>query len=169
MSTIPASSASMHDSNSAQQSARRELRYSSLPEILDDIETLTAGPVRSVGSWTPAQNIEHVRLLIRVSREGAEFSLPLRLRILAKLFKPVFLARGLKPGIKGVPAMEPSIDINLSDAVSAFREEILAAARPGAMAKPSPLFGPMSHDDWVRLHCRHAELHFSHLVPGESE
>ena len=30
---------------------------------------------------------------------------------------------------------------------------------------PHPAFGPLTADEWERLHCRHSELHLSFLVP----
>ena len=35
------------------------------------------------------------------------------------------------------------------------------------MSKPSPVFGPMTHEEWEQLHCRHAELHFSFIHKDE--
>jgi hypothetical protein len=32
--------------------------------------------------------------------------------------------------------------------------------------EPNPFFGPLNHDEWHQLHCRHAELHLSFAVPA---
>ena len=34
-----------------------------------------------------------------------------------------------------------------------------------APSKPQAIFGPMTHEEWVALHLRHAEMHLGFLVP----
>lgn len=146
--------------------ARRALRYETMADLLAEVESYHEAPVQSLGKWTPAQNIEHVRLLIHVSHAGTDFTMPLGLRLFARLMKPRLLRSGLKPGLKTVELFEPRSDITLEEAIAAFREDVQIAAQPGAMSHPSPLLGPMSHEQWEQLHCRHAELHFSFIVPA---
>jgi hypothetical protein len=59
----------------------------------------------------------------------------------------------------------PDEDVTWEQALSELRETIDKAKRDG-MTHPSPVLGRMSNDDWVSLHCRHAELHFSFLHPA---
>ena len=33
---------------------------------------------------------------------------------------------------------------------------------------PMPVLGPLTVEEWTQLHCRHAELHLSFLVPADS-
>jgi len=33
--------------------------------------------------------------------------------------------------------------------------------RAGPPARPNVIFGPLTHDEWIQLHLRHAELHLS--------
>ena len=157
---------------SAAAPSRRALAYTSLEDILADIETLTAGPVRSVGNWSAAENVDHVRRLMRYSREGGSVRLPLPMRLMGRLLKRSVLTKPIKPGFKvpagAADAFSPDPNITLPDAVAALREEIALASAPGAMCHPSPLVGPLTHDEWTQVHCRHAELHFSHLVPDDA-
>ncbi|MGE4197174.1 MAG: DUF1569 domain-containing protein, partial [Phycisphaerales bacterium] len=32
---------------------------------------------------------------------------------------------------------------------------------------PNPIFGPLPHDDWIKMNLRHAELHMGYLHPPE--
>lgn len=146
---------------------RRTLSFSTLHDILADAETFTSPGTVSLGGWTPAQNIDHVRALINVARTGAGFKLPLVYRVLGRVMRSSVLKSSMKAGFKSVPELVPAEDITIDDALSAFREEIKAASVPGAMKYPSPLLGAITHDEWVALHCRHAELHFGFIVPGE--
>ena len=147
---------------------RRTLRYDSMAAILADVNAITAAPVRSLGRWTPAQNIDHVRRVITLSRQGGDVRVPFVFRLLGRLLKKRVLTSMPKAGFKipsGADFFVPPDDITLDEALRLFRDEMTLADRPGAMTHPSPLLGPMSHDDWVELHCRHAELHFGFLVP----
>ena len=166
--TSLAPSAASGSSPSSLAQARRELRFGSLADILADAESLAAGPTRTLGSWTAAQNIDHVRRLIRVSHAGADFTVPWVFRLLGRLIKSRVLRSAFKPGMKTVPAFEPPAEITMDEAIAAFREEIDLASRPGAMSRPSPFLGRMTHDDWERLHCRHAEHHFGFIIPEDA-
>jgi len=148
---------------------KRSLRFETMQDILDDVEMLASGPVTSLGNWTPAQNIDHLRRVIRISHSGTDFKMPLPIRLLGKLLKRRFLKSPFKPGFKTVALFDPPDENTMQQAVVALREEIEAATRPGAMCHPSPLFGPMSHEQWEQLHCRHAELHLGFLLPATSD
>jgi len=147
-----------------QAPARRRLRFSSMADVLEEVESFQGVPLAAAGRWTPAQNIEHVRLLIAVSLDGTSYRMPLGFRVLGRVLKSRLLASGLKPGLKTTAPFEPREDITLEQAIAAFREDARRALRAGAMTHPSPLLGPMTHTQWERLHCRHAELHFSFIV-----
>jgi len=162
------SSSGAVSSSSGVGPARRVLSYGSLREMLADLEAITSGPVVGLGAWTPAQNIDHVRRLIRISHAGTDIKLALGYRMLGRLLKGRLLRTTFKPGLKTVDLFEPAADVGLEKAMSAFREEVAIASQAGAMRHPSPLLGALSHEDWERLHCRHAELHFGYIVadPG---
>ena len=57
-------------------------------------------------------------------------------------------------------------DVTWEDAMKRLRTEVGRARDAGRMTRPSPILGRMSHNDWVRLPCRHAELHFSFMHPA---
>lgn len=165
----PSSSTSSSPSSSS-TATRRTLRFTSMAEILADVDQLAgSGRVVGLGTWSPAQVLDHVRRVMVMSREGVDFAMPLPLRVFGRVFKPLLLRNTLKPGIKipkvATEAFDPPKDLEWAPSVAAFREEIAAASRPGAMTAVSPLVGPLSHADWERLHCRHAELHFGFIVP----
>ena len=149
---------------------RRELHFSSMADIVEDVEYLAAGdPPRSAGNWTSAQIVEHVGRIIDASIEG--FPTPkaaLPLRFIAWLFRRIVLTRPMQPGIKLPPKFEallPDHGIIWDDAVDRFRavHNKLATRQ---MTQPSPVFGRLSHQQWEQLHCRHAEMHFSFMHPA---
>lgn len=155
-----------HTQEAEKPKSRRELHFETMQDILNEVESLASGPVISLGKWTPAQNIDHIRSVIRVAHAGTDFKMPLAYRILGKVLKGYFLKSSFKAGMKTEPIFEPPAEITMEQALAAFREDVEIASRPGAMSQPSPLFGAMTHEQWVQLNCRHAELHLGFLFPA---
>jgi len=148
---------------------RRELHFDSMQQVLDDAESVTSQPHETTGNWSSGQIITHVGELIDVSLHGTDAKMPLPLRVMGRLLRPWLLSRPIKPGLTIPKAMRPKFtpppDVPLDQAMERFRVLCKQANEPGTMTHRSPLLGPMSHDDWVKMHCRHAELHFSFIQP----
>lgn len=152
-------------------SDRRKLSFTTMAEILGDIEMLDAvvkegKTISATGNWTPAQIIEHVLFIIDCSMDGFDFKAPLIFRIFGKFARSFILNKPMKPGITLPAKMSMVIASPKStwpDAVSHARKAILRVEAGKYMAKPSPLLGKMAHQDWVKLHCRHAEMHLSFI------
>ena len=156
---------------------RRELMFVSLSDIQAEVDRLVdRGPsgLATIGEITPAQNIWHVAYFIDHAVTGFPFKMPIHLRMFGRVMRNNFLHNPIKPGIKpppGAPDLSrvvfPPADTPLETALAYLRDSIAAATAPGSMRYPSPLFGQLTHEQWVQLHCRHAELHLSFLYPKE--
>ena len=147
---------------------RREVRIESYDDILRDAEQLMrGGRIRSLGNWTAGQNFEHLAKAMDASIDGVEFTMPLWMRGIAKLFKNWFLNRPFKPGFQLPAQLEndfgPSQVISDEDGFRLLREAI-ARIKSTSQRAPSPAFGEMPESDWIKLHCRHAALHLSFLL-----
>jgi hypothetical protein len=74
----------------------------------------------------------------------------------------------LPKGARTIPrSVPPPLDGAAERAAIDEALELLArlkAAPPGSL-HPSPLFGPLSSDDWERLHLRHTKHHLGFLEP----
>jgi hypothetical protein len=154
--------------NTKKVADRRSLHFESLDDILTDVERLGEGEIRTSGNWTPAQNVQHVGRLIGFSVDGFPFRAPWYLRLVGPLFKRQALSKPPPPGFGlggQLEALVPDPDVTWDQALDELRATIQKAKRDG-MSEPSPILGRMTHDEWVRLHCRHAELHFSFLHPA---
>ena len=150
---------------------RRTLRFTTLDDVLVDAETVTAGPHHTTGNWTAAQIVHHVATLMRVANHGGGPRLPRPVRLVGRVLKLAGVhRRPLKPGIKMPGSVKKHFlgppDLPLADALALLREQV-ATANATPMPHPSPLFGRLEPDVWVEVHCRHAELHFSFVHPGE--
>jgi hypothetical protein len=84
------------------------------------------------------------------------------------LFKNRFLNRGFPTGarIPGVPGGTFGVDPMESDHGLAEMRTAFERLAQQAPAVPNPIFGPLSHEDWVKLNLRHAELHHSFFHPA---
>ncbi len=151
---------------------RRKLQLHTLHEILRDVEQLgavtseTGESICADGNWTPAQIVEHVTFFLDGAIDGFDFTAPLLIRVLARPFKNRILTKPLKPGIKLPARMNvvlPDPQTTWEDAVSALRDAVGRIDNGERMTQPSPLLGAMTHEDWVKFHCRHAEMHFSFM------
>ena len=141
----------------------RTLHFDSLHEVLSEAKRIIASenPV-VIATWTPAQNIQHVALVLQASIEGFPGAPPLPIRLIGPLFKQRFLKRSFSPGIKlpkSLAAFHPDASVTGPAAVD-FLEKMTAKARAQGYIPASPLFGKLSASQWEQLHCRHAEMHF---------
>jgi hypothetical protein len=146
---------------------RRTLSFSCMDDLLRDLEGLDGGAIRATGNWSPAQIVQHVGKLIGFSLDGFPpgAKAPLLLRLLGPMLKGRFLGRPFPGGITipdTLAMLRPDDAIEWADALGAFRA-LVARTRDESMTARSPLFGRMTNEDWVKVHCRHAEMHFSFM------
>lgn len=159
--------------NTKRVEGRRAVRYESLDEALADVQGLIdAGEVRGLGNWTPAQNILHVATAIDFAIDGyppEARQTPRLVRLFMRLFKRRMLEKGFGPGIrppeKIARTFRPDPAVTIEAAMSALRRSVQRSKDPG-MTHPSPLMGSLTQAEYERFHCRHAELHFSFVVPA---
>ncbi len=154
----------------AKVSERRQLQFSSMQDILADVEYLDSGdPPRTTGNWTAAQIVQHVAKLIDYSIDG--FPVPkaaIPMRILGRLMRNAAITKPLRPGIKfskKFSFLSPDREVAWDDAAQQLRQAI-GRLDSDRMTKRSPIFGKLSPEQWEQLHCRHAEMHFSFMHPA---
>ena len=142
----------------------RELHFETLDDILAEAKRIAAQPdCASRGTWTPAQNIWHVGRFIKAGVEGYPAKVPFFLKIVGPLFKKTFTTKGFSPGIK-LPAqaadhMVAPVDTTIEQAMDMFETSVQGAKDKGFLPK-NPMMGKMTPQQWIDLHCRHAEMHF---------
>lgn len=142
----------------------RELHLTTLDDILAEARRIAAQPdAASRGTWTPAQNIWHVGRFIKAGVEGFPAKVPLFLKIVGPLFKKRATTTGFNPGIK-LPAqaaahMVAPVDTTIEQAMDMFETSVQDAKDKGFLPK-NPMLGKMTPQQWIDLHCRHAEMHF---------
>lgn len=146
---------------------RRNLSFKRMDDILADVEALDGGKLRATGNWTPAQNVGHVSMLIAGSLDGfGDLEAPFALRMMIRLMRNRLLREPFRAGIKPSPQFSrfvPAEDVTWEDAVADLRRQVGRVTGGEKMTAVSPVFGKLSHEQWVQMHCRHAELHFSFI------
>jgi len=151
----------------------RILRFRGFPEMWADVEKIAAaeraGRLRRTGNWTAGQIFNHLATWIEYANDGFPSTLrpPWIIRLIVRLRKSRYLNQGMPHGVKipGIPGGTLGIeDAGLDAGLQRLRRawDKLLAATP---THPSPIFGHMTHDDWIKSNLRHAELHLGFLHP----
>ncbi len=148
-------------------SSRRQLHFDSLDEVLADAEQMASRPVELLGNWSQGQIYMHVATVMQQSIDGLDFEPPWYLKIIGRLFlKGYTLKKGFPAGFQ-LPEntkLRPS-ETSVEEGLAALRAGIERLKRESTRAI-SPLLGRMTAEEWNLLHQRHAELHFSFIVPA---
>ena len=92
------------------------------------------------------------------------------MKIAGRLIKRNAVAPGEMPPAgfklpKGLSVFVPPEGVAFEQGASDLREAIGRVKSGETMTAPSPIFGPMTHEQWTNLHLGHCRLHFSFLHP----
>jgi hypothetical protein len=155
--------------DTARVTGRRHLHFSSLDDILADTELLARCPeLRTLGNWSAGQVFTHLAVVMNKSIDGFTARPPATVRFLLRLLlKRRFLTRPMAPGFKLPARAQAEIGpppVGAGEALEDLRRAI-DRLRAEERRSPHPVFGPLTRAEWDQLHCRHAELHLSFLVP----
>jgi hypothetical protein len=161
--------------DSGRVAGRRPIRLHSIDELVAEVDRVTAavavGTVRSLGNWSPAQVLWHIGRLVELSFDGFPFRYRRGPEWIIRLFRLFawrwLIALAFRPGFKNPPqaaTLEPEPSLSL-DFAAAYLKQQLARIRGGErMTQACSVEGPYSHEQWVYIHLRHAELHLSFLA-----
>ena len=145
---------------------RRELKFSSLDEVVAEVERLANGEVHTTGNHSFPEIVRHLALthdMVTGKVEGP--TPPWYLKLIVGLFKSRILSdKPLSPGIK-LPANAesffwPSSEVSLDDAIVHLKESVANYTANGALPK-HPMFGTVSAEQNLSMNLRHAALHLS--------
>jgi len=167
----------MSDSNAANAVPRRDLKFSDLSQVLEEVDRLAAGGYQQAGNWNLAQTCQHLTDWIRFPVEGFPVQpLPMRM-ILAILkitiaksqFKRMLASDTMKAGQPTMPATvypaaSAQSEQEMRQAVELFKSKVRQFIENQEPIHPSPLFGAMDKstaDHLQRIHCAH---HLSYLI-----
>ena len=86
--------------DTAKVQGRRTLQFSSLDDILADIERLNQGKVRGLGNWSPGQVLKHLTILMTASLDGFRHRAPWFIRLVGKVMKRRLLTKPMSAGFQ---------------------------------------------------------------------
>jgi hypothetical protein len=152
---------------------RRTLRFNTPGDVLRDAEMLAdaerRGTLQASGNWTLGQALAHLATWVNMPFDGyPEMDPPAWwMRLFRPLITMWLVHKGFPAGVRiaGVPAgtfgtEACDVDEGLTRLRTAF--DRLATKEP---MHASPVFGPMTRDEWIKFHLRHAELHLGFFHP----
>jgi hypothetical protein len=150
---------------------RRQLHFDNLDDILADVDRLASSrEIRTLGNWSAGQIFKHLATVMNKSIDGFDSLLPGVVRALFRLLmKQRFLTKPMGAGFK-VPAKAAKelvpMATTLEEGLQSIRQAVKRLQTETKRA-PSAVLGPLTADEWNKLHCRHSELHLSFLIPAE--
>ena len=167
-----AAEASPRPVETAKVAGRRILRFESIDQAMAEVDRLAdadrGGRLEQLGNWTLGQTLGHLACWAEYGYTGTPLKVPFFLKWILRGRKQTFLYEPMRagaphPGVTGgTLATEPT---SLADGLGRLRRamERLKSESP---TSNHPIFGPLTHDEWIAINLRHAELHLGFLVPA---
>lgn len=153
--------------DTAKVQGRRTLKFNTLDDILADVEQLNQGQIRVLGNWSGGQVLKHLTVPMLWCLDGAPLKTSWFIRLIGWFMKNRFLANPMPAGFKLSSNFATHLvpgDTSWEDGLQALRAAI-QRMKNESQRYPSPFLGELTPEQWVQLHCRHAELHLSFLQP----
>ncbi len=155
--------------------ARRDVSYGSLDELAADLDRIAAacasGTLAHTGNWTPGQVCQHLARFWRCSLDGfppGRPPAPMRWVAILLFKRKAVTGAPPPPGFK-VPAqvtfLHPDSDVTDAQGIDELRTCIERVRDGERLSHPSPLFGRLTHDQWLRIQLGHCSMHLSFLHP----
>ena len=156
------------------KAARRELSFHCTGCLREELARIEAaqreGKLSHTGNWSEGEILDHLAASIEFSLDGfpPEMKVPLHMRIMGRLFKGMVTSgKTLSPGFtppKGSEAFLPRPGTSFDSGLARLRKVIDRIDGGAQCTHASPAFGRMTHDEWMRLHLGHAQLHLGFLA-----
>ena len=165
----------MGDTPAGGISQRRKLRFESIDDAVAEAERLVAaereGRLTHVGNWRVGRALGHLATWANFAFDGypPEVVAPWPVRLILKLMRNRILNQGMMTGVKigRVPGGTVGTDEFTADEGSERFRAAMRRLRQNAPTRENPVFGKLTHEQWIQLNLRHAELHLGFQVPGE--
>lgn len=152
---------------------RRTLEFTTPAEVIAEIERLVAaqrmGKLQKLGNWQLGTTLNHLAEFIDYAYIGfpPDLNPPWFIKVILRLRKQSFLYRPMPVGVR-IPGLqggtkafhELSVDEGATRCLHLWRR---LATEPPTLAHP--IFGKLTHQEWIAGHLRHAELHLSFYIP----
>jgi hypothetical protein len=156
---------------------RRDVRLQTLDDLASEIDRIVVaaglGKLNPLGNWSAAQIFWHLGKLIELSFDGFSWRYqrgPVWLtKLLRRISWRLLIRMAFRAGFQNPPEAvvlepDPALDFNVA---LAYLCQQLGRIRSGErMTQEASVEGPYTHEQWIYIHLRHAELHLSFLTLG---
>lgn len=147
--------------------ARRELHFASLEDIRAEARRLVAAgdAVRPLGNLSLGRALGHLALLMHGCLDGMAIRVPPETRAFAMAHKEYILHNPMRAGVKLPPTGEARYipgELKPGEGLARLEEGLSRLERETPTAEHAYL-GPLTPEEWILLHCRHAELHLGFM------
>ncbi|USN99874.1 MAG: DUF1569 domain-containing protein [Phycisphaeraceae bacterium] len=152
----------------------RELRFAAFDDILAEVERIEAGVIAGTatitGNWSVGEIGEHCAEFIAFACDGFPKKLPWPIRVIARamILPTLDKDKPMPTGItlpKGAAYLLPTPGISDAEGIGELRKELKRVLAGREMTQPSPLLGPLTHEQWTRLQCKHCAMHLGFVRP----
>ena len=151
----------------------RPLSFSTVDQAMAEIERVAAaalaGKATCKGNWEVGQIFGHLAHWIQWGFDGSPVHPPWFVRLLGPLMKRKVLNGKSPQGFRLPGAAEGTYGVEKLSVEEGLRRcrEQFARLKAGAPAIPNEVFGRMTHEEWIKLHLRHAEGHLGYVEVKE--
>ena len=150
----------------------RSLRFNTIDEALADVDRLVAaeraGRLQLRGNWTLGQIFGHVATWASFPYEGDPPRPPWFVKLIVRPMKRKYIHGSMPRGVK-IPRIEGGTlgteRFTTDDGAARLRAALERLGRVPPV-RPNTLFGRLTHDEWIQLNLRHAELHLGFACPS---
>ena len=143
---------------------RRPLVFDSIEAVIPDVDRLISGHT-VVGIWSLGAICDHLAKTINLSMDAPSSDAPAtrEQNVIRRLF---FRAAVFPEGQEFAnPALAPDPNADLPTAAAALRSAVDRLVAYESRFATHPVLGPMTRDEWLRFHVRHAAHHLSFAIP----
>lgn len=154
---------------------RRELRFADFAALDAELGVIEGwvdrGEARATANWTVGQNLDHCAMFLECSLDGfpAACRVPGAVRFLARTFLKPAAIKGDRtpPGMnlpKAAAFLLPPAGVSDRAGLERLRRGVRRVLAGERMTHPSPLLGPLTHEEWSRLQLNHVALHLGFVA-----
>ncbi len=154
------------------ENERRVLEFADFGEVLSDVENLYANGYEQRGQWDLAQVCDHLAMWVMFSMEGfPRAGLPMRwllwsIRIFTgrRELRRVLESGTMTPGGPTFRSTVFPAQRDPAEALKRLKRTVTKFESFSGSHHSSPVYGPLTHEQWRRLHLIHCAHHLGFLT-----
>ncbi len=129
-----------------------------------------AGTLTHTGNWSEGEILDHVAKLWEFAFDGfpEKVAPNFIIKLIARTMKGKFTSGKTLPAGFNLPKhasfMLPTSGVSFDDGLARLTRVLDRMDRGERMTVVSPAFGALTHDEWMRLHLGHAQLHIGFMA-----